>query len=121
MKETFISEDKLHEINKRLYEVSERQVQNQRDLITNEQSEQHFQEISKKYSRLFDRLFCTWNKDKAFANWLDEANMEILHNKQKITYELDNNREALNQDKRRLNEMEQELYREKQAFLRKVK
>jgi chromosome segregation ATPase len=115
------ADEKLQNINKKLYEVSEKQVQNQRDLITNEQSEQHFLEISRKYNRLFDRLFYTWNKDKTFANWLNQENTELLHHKQKITYELENQRETLNHEKRRLNDLEDELYGQKRSLLREVK
>ena len=110
--------EKLQEINKNLYQISEKQVQNQRNIIENEQSEQHFMEISKKCTRLFDRLFCAWNKDKEFANWLNQENTELLHNKQQITFDLEKQREALHHDKRRLNEMEDDLYNERRSLLR---
>jgi len=115
------ADEKLQEINKSLYHVSEKQVQNQRDLMTNEQSEQHFHEVSRKYRRLFDRLFYTWNKDQKFANWLNQENTELLHNKQQITYDLENQRAALTREKRRLNDLEDELYSKKQSLLREVK
>src|SRR5690625_4975387 len=102
MDKNISTDEKLHKLNKRLYEISEKQVQNQRDVITNEQSEQHFSEISRKCDRLFDRLFYSWNKDKSFANWLNQENTELLHQKQKIIHELENQRETLVHEKRQL-------------------
>lgn len=117
MEKKIISDERLQEINKSLYEISEKQVQNQRDLMTNEQSEQHFSEISRKCDRLFDRLFCSWNKDKAFANWLNQENTELLQNKQQISFHLEDQRKALNDEKRRLNDLEDELYSQRRALL----
>lgn len=113
--------EKLQKLNKNLYEVSEKQVKNQRDIITNEQSEQHLEEISRKYRRIFDRLFCSWNKDKEFVNWLNMVNTELLHHNRKVSFNLENQREKLLRERKYLNELENDLYDQKRSLLREVK
>jgi hypothetical protein len=116
-----VTDVKLQEVNKNLYEVSEKQVKNQRDIITNEQSEQDFEEVSRKYRRVYDRLFCSWNKDKEFANWLNQENTELLHYNRKVTINLENQREELLRERKYLNELENDLYEQKRSLLREVK
>ncbi|MEH7272507.1 DUF3958 family protein [Neobacillus vireti] len=111
-------EQLINQITKKLQHVSEKQYENERTISEQEQAEQDFFEMKGHFRRLFNRLFDMWHKDKGLSNWLEQKQLEVQHYERKIDHELENNQERLLQEKRQLNDLENDLYNQRQSLVK---
>lgn len=108
----------IKQITKKLQHVSEKQYENGRTLIEQEQTEKDFFELKSHFRRLFNRLFDMWHKDKGLSNWLEQKQLEVQHYERQIDHELENKKERLLQEKRKLNDLENDLYYQRKSLVK---
>jgi len=111
-------EQLIKQITKKLQHVSEKQYENGRSLSEKEQAEQDFFEMKVHFRRLFNRLFDVWHQDKGLSNWLEQKQLELQHYERKIDHELENNKARLLQEKRQLNDLENDLYYQRKSLVK---
>ncbi|WP_369900738.1 DUF3958 family protein [Bacillus manliponensis] len=115
------TEQKMNELNNKLQTISEEQRHNQLAIQKQEQKELVLDQVRNQGRRVFDRVLETWYKDKELGRSFLDMRQDVQHTERKLTLELENEKEALRQEKKRLEDQEHELYYERQKLSSEVK
>ncbi|SDZ53164.1 Protein of unknown function [Evansella caseinilytica] len=105
-------EDERLQIKTQLRQLADEQTENRHAFARYEQDEQTLFEIQQKNRRLFDNLFYSWNKDRQLLNQLEQQHNELFDHQQKLREELENKKDCILQENKRLNNVEDNLYRD---------
>lgn len=108
--------DKMNQLNNRLQHVQESQMQNKQALSEHEEMEQYFFELNQRGARLFDRLYDAWHEDEELKITIEQGRVELGQYERKITYDLENKKQELLNQKRELSLVEENLYEMKRLM-----
>lgn len=111
----------MSQLNYKLRIVSEDQYQNKRAIQKQEQAEADFYEWKGQSYRLFDRLLETWHNDRELGQFFHNMRQDVGQIERKLTYELEEQKEALLKEKQNLSNLENDLHHQRQKLALDVK
>ncbi|MFI8705782.1 DUF3958 family protein [Bacillus sp. NPDC077411] len=114
-------EKQINQLNYKLRSLSQEQSQNQRAIQKIEQTEADFHEWKGRSHRLFDHIFETWHNDRELRQFFYNTQQDARQLERQLTYELEDRKETLLKEKENLNDLENDLYYQKQNLAREVK
>ncbi len=103
------NDEKIIQIRSRINEIQYKQFQIQRELANIDQEEMEFFEIKERSRKIFERLFHFWHHDKEMMNYIEQEATKLESHHRKIQVELDEKRETLLEEKKKLKQEELEL------------
>jgi erythromycin esterase-like protein len=105
----------------RLQDVQKNQLKNSQAMYELDCSEQDFLEFNRQDIRMLNSLYNTWKADNEMNHMINDNRIKLQHCKRKIINEMEQKREKLIADKKRLYKQEEDLYTLKRAIIQEGK
>lgn len=111
----------VSKIMNRLHDLQQHQLKNSQAMDKLDYSEQDFFELNKQGTRMLDSLYRTWKADNELIHMINDNRVEIQYYRRRIINEIEQKREKLIEEKKRLYNQEEDLYILKRTIIQEEK